>query len=417
MQEAYIISTGSELLQGTTADSNAIYLAKRLKMMGIKVVGRITVGDDSEQIRRAFRVGMEAANLLICTGGLGPTFDDITKIAACEAMECTLAPRLEEEERIREFFRSRRRPMPDINLRQAMFPPEAIVLPNLVGTAPGMYLPKKEKLLVLLPGPPREMEPMFEQAVEPLIKKNMADQLPALESRTIKTIGMGESQVEEVLRPIMQCSSEVDFALLAVDGEVHIRLTMGESGGLSDHAQLDELTANVKESLGRNVFGIDEDTLVSVVARLLREQNKTLATAESCTGGMLGKMITDLPGSSEYYWGGVVTYSNEAKASLLKVRSQTLSAYGAVSRETAQEMAQGMLRKSRTDYALAITGVAGPGGGSIEKPVGLVYIALAHQDHCEIRELRLGLSRDYIRILSAKSALDLLRRQLQITGQ
>jgi len=413
---AYLISTGTELLQGTTPDTNSVFLAEQLQALGIKVVGKSTVGDEQEQIKQAFSAGLASADLVVSTGGLGPTFDDLTKQVACEVMGCELELRLEEAERIRAYFTQRQRAMPDINLRQAMFPAEAAVLSNRAGTAPGMYLAKNGKLVVLLPGPPREMQPMFEQEVVPLLRRDLGEKLPSIFRRTIKTLGMGESQVEESLRSLMQSSPGNSIALLAVDGEVHIRLTREELHGAEYSLELDRLAERMIDKLGRNVYGGDDDSLNTVVARLLRQKGRTLATAESCTGGLLGKMITDLPGSSDYYWGGAVTYSNQAKELLLGVRPHTLHTFGAVSRETAREMAEGMRLKALSDYALAITGVAGPGGGSPEKPVGLVYIALAHPEGCEVRELRFGLGRDYIRILSAKSALDLLRRNIQFSG-
>ncbi len=416
MKLAYLISTGTELLHGTTPDTNSVFLAEHLQALGIKVVGKSTVGDEKEQIRQAFSAGLASADLVISTGGLGPTFDDLTKQVACEVMDCKLELRADEAERIRAYFALRQRTMPDINLRQAMFPAEGAVLVNGAGTAPGMYLAKNGKLLVLLPGPPREMHPMFEQEVVPLLKRDLGNELPAIFTRTIKTIGLGESQVEERLKSLMQSSSANSVALLAVDGEVHIRLTREEEAGSEHSPELDRLAEHMIDKLGRNVYGCDDDKLISVVAGLLRQRGRTLSTAESCTGGLLGKMITDLPGSSDYYWGGAVTYSNQAKEVLLGVKPHTLQAFGAVSQETAREMAEGMRSKSLSDYALAITGVAGPGGGSPGKPVGLVYIALAHPGGCEVRELRFGLGRDYIRILSAKSALDLLRRNIQFNG-
>jgi nicotinamide-nucleotide amidase len=314
-------------------------------------------------------------------------------------------------ERLRNWFAVRQRSMPAINLRQAMFPAEAIVLINLKGTAPGMYLQKDGKTIILLPGPPREMKNMFLNEVEPLLKKDFAADMPKIIRRTIKTLGLGESQVEERLGDLMNCPDGLSMALLAVAGEVHICLA-GEAR-LEGDRLFEDCSAKIVEKMGRNVFGWDDETLAGTTAGLLISQGKNLAVAESCTGGLLGKMITDLPGSSRYFWGGVISYSNEAKQRLLGVREDTLLQYGAVSPETAREMAQGIRRISGADMALAITGIAGPEGGSAEKPVGLVYIALASDTGCEVKELRFGLGRDLIRVLSAKSALDLLRRQME----
>ena len=411
MKNAYIISTGSELLLGTTLDSNSVFLASRLMEMGIKVIGKITVGDNQEQLSRAFQVGVESADIVISTGGLGPTFDDLTKIVASEIMGCSLVLWPEEEERLRKWFAKRERPMPEINLRQAMFPAEAIVLANSKGTAPGMYLRKNAKIMILLPGPPREMQNMYLNEVEPLLKKDFANDLPKIIRRTIKIMGLGESQVEERLGDLMNCPEGISMALLATAGEVHIRLA-GEAANDGSRL-LSDFATRIARKMGRNVFGLDDETLVAKTAGLLISKGKKLAVAESCTGGLLGKMITDKPGSSEYFWGGVISYSNESKQRILGVREDTLQKYGAVSQETAGEMAQGIRRISGADVALAITGIAGPEGGSIDKPVGLVYIALAYDNGCDVKECRFGLGRDLIRILSAKSALDFLRRQME----
>lgn len=415
MKNAYIISTGSELLSGVTPDTNSVYLTSRLQDIGIKVIGKTTAGDNHEQLRLAFAIARESADIVISTGGLGPTFDDLTKIVACEIMDCNLVIRPEEEERLRNWFARRQRPMPEINLRQAMFPPEAIILANSWGTAPGMYLQKNGKIIILLPGPPREMQPMYVQEVEPLLQKQFAVLLPKTINKNIKTFGIGESQVEDKLGELMNCPKGISMALLAAEGEVHIRLAAEPDQ--SDSRVLEDYTGKIVKRMGRDVFGWDDETLTGNTAALLIAQGKNLAVAESCTGGLLGKMVTDLPGSSEYFWGGVITYSNDAKQRVLGVKSDTLARYGAVSPETAREMAEGARRIAGTDAALATTGIAGPDGGSAEKPVGLVYIALAHDQGVEVKELRLGMGRDFIRILSAKSALDLLRRQLQYNGK
>ena len=413
MKKAYVISTGTELLLGTTLDSNSVFLSQKMMELGIKVIGKSTVGDNHEQISRAFDLGLECADIIISSGGLGPTFDDITKIVACELMDCKLELREEEDKHLRDFFACRNRPMPEINLRQAMFPEEAIALKNSLGTAPGMYLKKNDKLLILLPGPPREMTRMYINEVEPLLKKDFGMAMHKAIRKNIKVLGPGESKVEEMLGELMDTPEGCEMALLATDGEVHIRLTVEGHDEEESSTILSDLTAKIVEKMGRNVIAYDDETLVTKVANLLLAQGKRLAVAESCTGGMLGKLITDLPGSSNYFWGGVNSYSNEAKQLLLGVSEETLSSYGAVSRETAREMAQGIRKLSGTDFALSITGNAGPGGGSSDKPVGIVYIGMAHANGCEVKELRFVGGRDAIRMISAKSALDLLRRHIE----
>lgn len=412
MKNAYIIATGTELLLGKTVDSNSVFLASKLMEMDIKVIGKSTVADDREQLEQAFSVGNKSADVIISTGGLGPTFDDLTKIVACESMGCELELRPEEERRVREYFAGRNRPMPEINLRQAMFPRDSIVLKNSLGTAPGMYLRKNGRILILLPGPPREMINMYLEEVEPLLKIDFGENNPAVLNKTIKIWGLGESQVEERLDELMDCPDGCSIALLADDGEINIRLLMEAENNSLARAVMNDLVAQMAAKMGRNVFGYDEETLVGKVASLLKQRGNSLAVAESCTGGLLGKLITDLAGSSQYFWGGVIAYSNACKQLYLGVREETLLRYGAVSPETAQEMAEGLLHRAHTDFTLAVTGVAGPEGGSPEKPVGLVYIALAYPGGCQVRELRYNSDRELIRILSAKSALDLLRRHL-----
>lgn len=412
MYQACIISTGTELLLGSTVDSNSLFLSQKLSNLGLRVVARFTVGDNREQIYNAFKNGMEIADLVICSGGLGPTLDDLTKEVACEVAGCQ--PELVEEEvlRLKDFFARRKREMPQVNLKQAMFPSEATILKNLKGTAPGMYLKKDNKVLVLLPGPPREMQAMYLEEVESLLKQDfvLGEKLSA--SKTIKVIGPGESQVDEMLIDVINNPRGCSLALLAQDGEVHIKVTA--EGEDSQHSQqiLREITKRIEAIMGKYIFGYDEDSLAGVVGDLLARQGKSLSLAESCTGGLLAEMITDIPGSSRYFWGSVTSYSNEAKATLLGVQNDTLKSCGAVSRETAEEMARGILEKAGADFSLAITGIAGPDGGTQDKPIGLVYIAVADKNGVIVKEMHFAGAREAIRILSAKTALDLLRRQL-----
>lgn len=413
MYKACIISTGTELMLGSTIDSNSLFLSQKLSALGLRVIARYTVGDNREQIRGAFKNGLEEADLVIASGGLGPTRDDLTKEAACEVAGCGMELVEEEVVRLKEFFARRKRDMPKENLKQAMFPPEAIILRNSRGTAPGMYLKKNAKVLVLLPGPPREMEAMYLNEAEPLFKQDFAldEQLTA--GRTIKVIGPGESQVDEMLLDVVNNPRGCSLALLARDGEVHIKVTA--EGENTQHSQqiLEAITRRVETVMGKYVFGYDEDTLAGVVGKLLSGSGKTLALAESCTGGLLAEMITEIPGSSGYFWGSVTSYSNESKVKLLGVKPETLDRYGAVSRQTAGEMARGILERSGADFSLAITGIAGPDGGTRDKPVGLVYIAEADKkDRVIIKEMHFTGAREAIRNLAARTALDLLRREL-----
>ncbi|MEN6349039.1 MAG: competence/damage-inducible protein A [Syntrophomonas sp.] len=412
MKKAYVISTGTELLLGTTIDSNSVFLSEKLTEIGIKVIGKSTVGDNRTHIYNAFELGMRSADLIISSGGLGPTEDDLTKEVACEVAGSKMELLAEEATRLREFFSARKRAMPERNLKQAMFPPEAIILKNDMGTAPGMYLNKNGKIVILLPGPPREMKNMYLQEVEQRLKDDFNIEENPVVRKTVKVLGPGESQVDEMLADLFKDPRGYSLALLAMDGEIHIKITAEGKNINESQKILEEISKQVEERMGKCIFAYDNETLNSTVAHLLVEKNMTLALAESCTGGLLAKMITDLPGSSGYFWGSVTSYSNEAKQMFLNVNENTLKKYGAVSETTAREMAIGILKKSGVDLALAITGIAGPDGGNDEKPVGLVYIALAYNDECRVKEMRFVGGREAVRILAAKTALDLLRRYL-----
>lgn len=413
MKTAYIISTGTELLLGTTIDTNSVFLSQQLGGMGFRVVGKSIVGDNKQQMNRAFELALQCADVVVATGGLGPTFDDLTKTVACELLGCEMVLNEEETTRLKEFFLRRQRDMPEINLKQAMFPTEAVIVKNVRGTAPGMYLKKEGKLLILLPGPPSEMKPMFKDEIIPLLSADFVKDLTKIVSSTIKVLGPGESKVEEMLGDLMEDMGGCSMALLAVDGEIHIKITAEGNEPEKSEKILKRECSRISERLGKYVYGFDEETLPSIVGQLLLKEGSTLALAESCTGGLISKMITDLPGSSQYYWGGANTYSNQSKMIFLGVDESTISTYGAVSPETAEQMARGILRAAGVQYGLAITGIAGPGGGTTDKPVGLVYIALATKDNCQTKELKFVGSRDAVRNLSAKSALDFLRRYLQ----
>ncbi|HEX3010483.1 MAG TPA: competence/damage-inducible protein A [Syntrophomonadaceae bacterium] len=413
MKKAYLISTGTELLLGTTVDTNSVYLSQQLGDMGVRIIGKATVGDNRSQLERAFSHGLETADVIISSGGLGPTFDDLTKTVASEIMGCKLELRKDEATRLREYFAHRQREMPEINIKQAMFPPEADVLKNPRGSAPGMYLWKNDKLMILLPGPPHEMQAMFADEVKPRLQRDLAPYLHRIIKRTIKILGPGESRVEEMLGDLMSNTQGCSMALLASGGEVHIKLTAEGENEQDSERLLNDLTEDIKGRLGRHIFGYDDETLPERISKLLVQQGKTLAVAESCTGGLLGSYITDIPGSSRYFWGGIISYSNEAKVHLLNVKPDTLDQYGAVSQQTATEMARGILQCSGADLGISITGIAGPDGGTEIKPVGLIYIGLAYGDECKVKELRFVGPRDAIRKLSVRSALDILRRHLE----
>ncbi len=413
MKTAYIVSTGTELLLGNTMDTNSEYLSRELSAMGFKVIGRATVGDNRDMIKSALRTGYELADLVVCTGGLGPTLDDLSREAAAEVLNLPLMHSEPEMERIRDYFARRRREMPESNRKQAMFPAGARILANPVGTASGFMVSHNGKTLVMLPGPPREMETIFKESLKPLLRDLIQDSGRVVLTRTIKTMGLGESQVESLLEDVIADPRGCSIALLAKDGEVHIRVTGDGVTDSGTRSILDSVIERMKDSLGDNIYGEGGDTLPGVVVRLLRDKGCTVAFAESCTGGMVAKMLTDIPGSSAVFWGGVVSYSNEAKTRILGVSDETLKRYGAVSPETAREMARGMRNLARSTFGISLTGIAGPEGGTPEKPVGLVYLGMATAEGEETRELRLMGGRGGIRTLAAKTALDWLRRTLE----
>ncbi len=414
MKKAYIISTGTELLLGTTMDSNSVYLSEKLRDIGIKVIGKSTVGDSRIHIKNAFELGLKSADIVISSGGLGPTLDDLTKETACETMGVKLEIVEDELRKLEEFFKRRKRAMPKINKKQAMFPQGAIILKNHLGTAPGMCLKTGEKLVALLPGPPREMKRMYLEELEPVLKNEFELEKNKAIMKTIKVLGPGESQVEEMLGDLMEDNRQYSIALLAQEGEVHIKLTVEGQDFNDSQAIMKQITDEIEKRLQHNVIGYDDETLALKIAELMLKQGKTLALAESCTGGLLAKMITDLPGSSQYFWGSATSYSNSAKTAILNVKTETLEEYGAVSEEVAREMAAGILNNSAADFALAVTGIAGPEGGSEEKPVGTVFICLlnGHGQDYQVKKMSFVGDRDAIRALSAKTALDLLRRYL-----
>lgn len=411
MFTAFIISTGNEIMIGDTLDTNAHYLSRRLTEMGLKVTGHMSVGDDREMLRMAITTARSRADLVVMSGGLGPTLDDLTREVAYEV--AGVEPLFNEKAfaAIEDYFKARGVMMPDNNRKQALIPENAKVLSNSCGTAPGVWFEKEGVTYLLLPGPPREMVPMFENEAVPLIQGVVRNNGEHLRSELVKTFGMGESQVEEVLADFLKNPDGMEVSLLARDGEVHVRIT-GRDG---DRQNLDKRLAaavnTIKNALGSNCYGMGDDTLPLVVGRVLKGVGKTVALAESCTGGLTAKLLTDVPGSSAYFWGGVVVYDNAAKVRLLRIDEELIKEKGAVSHEVAEAMACGVRQLSGCDYGIGITGIAGPDGGSEEKPVGLVYIGLAAKDYCQVKRFTFKGGREAVRVLAAKTALDWLRRE------
>ena len=412
MKRAAIISIGSELTLGQIVDTNAAWLARRLAELGVHAGRHLTVADARGEIRDVLLGAAGAADVGIITGGLGPTDDDLTRQALADAAGVELEPHADSLDRIRAYFAARGRDMPDRNRVQAQVPRSGRVLPNACGTAPGVSVPIAETPCFALPGVPFEMRAMFEQEVAPLVRAAARGRV--FITRVLHSIGLSESDVGERLSDLMTRGANPEVGTSATLGVISVRINAEAESTSAAGDLLDEAERVIRARLGTSVFGRDDDTLASVVGRRLCELGATVSTAESCTGGLIGKQLTDIPGSSAYYLGGAVTYCDEAKTKLLGVPREVLDTHGAVSEPVARAMAEGARNVFETDYAVSVTGIAGPGGGSDEKPVGLVYIGLAAVGEASARRFRFGADapRAIIRERAALSALSLLRAAL-----
>lgn len=402
---AEIIAVGTELLLGNILNTNAKYLSEQLSEVGIDVYYQSVVGDNPERLKACLKQSLDRADLLMITGGLGPTQDDLTKETAAELMGFSLTFHEPSLERMRTYFQAVNRPMTPNNKKQAMMPDGAMILQNDCGTAPGCIMEKNGKTVILLPGPPIEMEMMYQRSVCPyLLQKSNS----VIHSRTMRLFGIGESKAESMIADLMFQSQNPTIAPYAKLGEVHLRLTAKASDEATAEQMLNQTEEAVSERLGEYCYGYDDDDLQTVAVQLLKEQGKTLAVAESCTGGLIAKMLTEVPGASAVFTHGFVTYANQAKEQMLGVKSTALKQFGAVSDITALQMCRGAKRRSGADYALSVTGIAGPGGGTEQKPVGLVYLGIASSEGIRCKKLQLSGSRDKIRTLTAMTALKLL---------
>lgn len=408
---AELVFVGTELLLGDILNTNAQFLSRELSLLGVDVYRQTTVGDNLERVKNAIREALSRSDIVITTGGLGPTEDDLTKEAVAEALGLPMELHANVLESLRCFFAERRHPMTKNNEKQAWFPKGSELLKNPRGTAPGCYIHHKEKHLFVLPGPPWEMEPMFRDEVRPILNR-ILPRAAVIVSRTLKMVGIGESVMEEKVKDLL-ASANPTVAPYAKYGEVTLRLT-AKCGTMAEAERLiASLEKTIRERIGETyIYGADEDTLESVVGELLRRRGWRLATAESCTGGLLADQITNVAGSSDYFDGGFITYSNAAKSDLLGVDPVLIANKGAVSPEVAAAMAEGARRVRKADVGVGITGIAGPGGGTAQKPVGLVYMAVALPNGTFVEEHRLTGERAGIKRRSAKLALNLLRRKL-----
>ncbi|MBI2002316.1 MAG: competence/damage-inducible protein A [candidate division NC10 bacterium] len=406
-----IITIGTEILLGQIVDTNASGIAERLAEAGIDLFYKITVGDNTGRIEAALRRALERADVIITTGGLGPTEDDLTRDVVAAVLDRPLHLDPDVLAHIERRFAHRKIPMTQNNRKQAMVPEGAEVLHNPNGTAPGLFLKDRGCCVACLPGVPAEMKPMLTEQVIPRIRETFGIQ-SRIVSRVLKTCGISESKLDHAIGDYFREMQNPTIGVLAHAGEIHVRLTCKGEDPATITRMLDDLEAKIRERLGPLIFGRDEEKLEALIGQLLRERKATLAVAESCTGGLLASRLTDISGSSDYFERGVVAYSAAAKTEILGVPAELLRESGAVSLPVALAMAEGVRRMSGTTFGLATTGIAGPTGGTPEKPVGLVCVALAWNGGELAREYRFHGGRELIKYRAAQMALEMLRRHL-----
>jgi nicotinamide-nucleotide amidase len=422
-----LLNIGSELMLGRVLNTHQQWLCRQLADRGYVVGRQVAVADTAADIVPAVREALERNDLVITTGGLGPTSDDLTRDLIAQLLGKKLQPDADIARHIESFFTARKRPMPPSTLVQAMVPEGAIVLPNPNGTAPGLAMnvagasflstinsqpSTSPKWLIMLPGPPRELRPMFNAAVVPLLKRELPLDGEFI-CRTLRTVGIGESQVaDRIGGKLLECVAHgLDLGYCAHIGAVDVRLA---ASGAQAAALVQKAEAIVRTELGKHIFGEDDETLEAVIVRLLTERKQTLALAESCTGGGLANRLTNVPGASAVLIASLVTYANDAKQKFVGVRTETLAAHGAVSEAVAREMAEGARRETGADFALSVTGIAGPGGGSEAKPVGTVFIGFASPtENFALKQFN-PFDRETFKQVTATQALEILRRKILV---
>jgi nicotinamide-nucleotide amidase len=410
MRKASIISIGNELLTGQTVSTNASYLSERLLLISIPVISVYTCGDDIDSIVRMLNLASDDADVVLVTGGLGPTDDDVTRQALAQFLGSELQLRSELLEKIQKIFACRERPMPERNKIQAYIPAGTKTIENNLGTAPGIRAESEGKLFFAMPGVPSEMKQMFEESVFAELKRFAGK--GAVFVLKLKCFGAGESAIVEKLGELMQrgrnplVNCTVQYGVITL----HIIATAEDKDKAQEMAEKCEKT--LRNALGELIYGTGEQTLAEVVGAKLAQQKKTIAVAESCTGGTLAKLLTDISGASRYFIYGWVTYSNIAKITELGVKADLIKEDGAVSERIAEAMAKGARKRAGADFAIGITGIAGPGGGSEQKPIGLVYISVDSDNGCETKRFIFAHNRDFIRLRAAQMALNMLRLKL-----
>lgn len=409
--KAEILAVGTELLLGDILNTNAQYLAKELAALGIEVYYQTVVGDNPKRLEETLYHAFSRADLVITTGGLGPTEDDLTKETAAKYFGESLVLDEKALAQIQVMFDHMGRTMTENNKKQAFVPENnCVVMYNANGTAPGIIIEKDEKIIIMLPGPPKEVVPMFEKQAKPYLAKK---QEYTFISRVLRVASVGESAMEAMVKDLIDAQTNPTIAPYAKEGEALLRITAKAKDEEEANGLIDPIAAALKERLGKSVYAEGETNMETEVAKLLLTQKKTIAIAESCTGGEISSQLVRYPGISEVFLEGCVTYTNEAKIKRLGVSEDTLAEFGAVSKETAMEMAKGIAKTAGAEIGIATTGVAGPDGGTAEKPVGLVYIGIYKNGIVEAREYRFAGGRNKIRDRATFQALDWLRRKLQ----
>lgn len=406
---AEILCVGTELLLGDIVNTNAAYLARQLAGLGIDLYTQSVVGDNPERLKESLAIAFSRADLVLMTGGLGPTYDDLTKETVAAYFGWNMRRDEHSYQRLMEYFaKAGKEPTPN-NLKQADMPEGAVVFDNDNGTAPGLAVEGNGKIAVLMPGPPYEMTAMFEARIRPYLQKFSEK---VLVSRTIRIVGMGESEVEYRLRDYMLSHLNPTIAPYAKQSEVQLRVTASAKTEEQAYALIGPVVAEIQEMLGDVVYGVDVENMEQAVVQQLKEKGLKVATAESCTGGLISKRITEIPGASDVFECGVCSYANRIKHELLGVSDQTLEQFGAVSEQTAKEMAEGIRRLSGADIGVSVTGIAGPGGGTPEKPVGLVYLGVSSERYSKVVRYLSGSkkagSREHIRYSASQQALKLV---------
>ncbi|MCX7711062.1 MAG: competence/damage-inducible protein A [Clostridia bacterium] len=411
---AEILAVGTELLMGQIANTNAQYISKRMNDIGINIYFHSVVGDNPARLKDSLDIALKRSDAVIMTGGLGPTQDDLTKETVAQIMGRKLVLHEESLEKIKGFFQRINRPMAQNNVKQAYLPEDSIIIPNNNGTAPGCIIENGGKVIIMLPGPPSEMRPMLEDTVIPYFESKSPYKLV---SKYIRIFGIGESSMEEKIIDLIEKQTNPTIAPYAKEGEVTLRVTARYEKDKENDDLITPVIEEIKSRLGDTVYSLENKNLEEVVGELLINKNVSISFAESCTGGLVSSKLTNIAGISQVFNRSVVSYSNQAKMENLGVKKETLEKFGAVSKETAVEMAAGIRNAADTDIGVSITGIAGPGGGTDEKPVGLVYIALADKSGVRHKELRLWGNRERIRNVTCLHVFDMIRRWVLGNGE